>query len=48
MTPSRTHPVPPGSRLPGTLQGLRYARDPLGFLAGLHRRYGDVFATSAH
>jgi cytochrome P450 len=37
---------PPGSRLPAAAQALRYARDPLGFLIGLQRRYGDVFAVS--
>src|SRR5881397_3005213 len=37
---------PPGPRLPGILQGLRYARDPLGFFARLHRRWGDVFSLS--
>jgi cytochrome P450 len=34
---------PPGSRLPGIVQGLRYSRDPIGFFADLHRRYGAVF-----
>ncbi len=34
---------PPGSRMPAVLQGLRYVRDPLGFLIRLQRRYGDVF-----
>lgn len=38
--------VPPGSRAPAPLQALRYTRDPLGFLIGLHRRYGDVFSVS--
>ena len=38
--------VPPGSRLPAALQALRYTRDPLGFLIGFHRRYGDVFSVS--
>jgi cytochrome P450 len=37
---------PPGSRLPGVLQGLSFARDPLGWLARLHRRHGDVFSVS--
>ncbi len=36
----------PGSRLPALAQAVRYARDPLGFLIGLQRRYGDVFAVS--
>ena len=35
--------LPPGSRMPAALQALRYARDPLGFLIGLQRRYGDIF-----
>lgn len=34
---------PPGSRLPGIVQGFRYSRDPLGFFSDLHRRYGSVF-----
>jgi cytochrome P450 len=29
--------------MPATLQALRYARDPLGFLTRLQRRYGDIF-----
>jgi cytochrome P450 len=33
----------PGSRAPGFVQLLRYARSPLGFLADHQRRYGDVF-----
>jgi cytochrome P450 len=37
---------PPGSRLPGLAQAVRYARDPLGFLIGLQRRYGDIFVVS--
>jgi cytochrome P450 len=36
----------PGSRAPAVVQGLRYARDPLGFLGRFQRRYGDVFAVS--
>jgi cytochrome P450 len=35
--------TPPGSRVPGVVQGFRYARDPIGFFSGLHRRYGGVF-----
>ena len=34
---------PPGSRLPGIVQGLRYARNPVGFFVDLNRRYGDLF-----
>jgi len=37
---------PPGTRMPATLQVLAYARDPLGFLIGFQRRYGDVFRIS--
>ena len=37
---------PPGARMPATLQVLAYARDPLGFLIGGQRRYGDVFRIS--
>ncbi|HEX7487498.1 MAG TPA: cytochrome P450 [Anaeromyxobacteraceae bacterium] len=36
-------PLPPGPRAPAFLQGLRYMRDPLGFLSGFRRRYGDIF-----
>jgi len=36
--------MPPGSRAPGIVQLLRYARDPLGFLSDQQRRYGDIFA----
>jgi len=34
---------PPGPRGPAFVQGLRYVRDPHGFLGRLQRRYGDVF-----
>jgi len=37
---------PPASRLPAIAQAVRYARDPLGFLIGFQRRYGDVFVVS--
>jgi cytochrome P450 len=37
---------PPGSKAPSALQALRYARDPLGFLVKLQRRYGDIFSLS--
>ncbi|HUC08471.1 MAG TPA: cytochrome P450 [Solirubrobacterales bacterium] len=37
---------PPGSKAPSVLQALRYARDPLGFLIKLQRRYGDIFSLS--
>lgn len=35
--------LPPGPRSPALVQALLYARDPLGFLAGYQRRYGDIF-----
>jgi cytochrome P450 len=38
--------LPPGSSAPSLLQALRYARDPLGFLIGMQRRYGDLFTLS--
>jgi cytochrome P450 len=34
---------PPGPGAPGIVQAVRYLRDPLGFLAGHQRRYGDIF-----
>jgi cytochrome P450 len=36
----------PGPRAPSLIQALRYARNPLGFLIQLQRRYGDVFTLS--
>jgi cytochrome P450 len=35
---------PPGSRLPGLVQAVRFSRDPVGFLERSRRRYGDVFS----
>jgi cytochrome P450 len=35
--------LPPGPRAPALVQGLRYARDPLGFLTNHQRRHGDIF-----
>jgi cytochrome P450 len=35
---------PPGSRAPSLLQAADYARDPLGFLIKLQRRYGEIFS----
>jgi cytochrome P450 len=35
--------LPPGSRAPAVVQGLRYVRDPLGFLSRFQERYGDIF-----
>jgi cytochrome P450 len=40
---ARSEP-PPGSRAPSLLQAHRYARDPLGFLIPLQRRYGHIFS----
>lgn len=34
---------PPGPGAPAVIQAVRYLRDPLGFLAGYQRRYGDIF-----
>jgi cytochrome P450 family 135 len=42
FSPTRSG-FPPGPRAPGAVQALRYARDPLGFLTRLQRRYGDIF-----
>ncbi|MGN6276500.1 MAG: cytochrome P450 [Solirubrobacterales bacterium] len=36
--------MPPGSKAPRLVQAARYARDPLGFLGGQQRRYGDIFS----
>jgi cytochrome P450 len=38
--------LPRGPRGPAILQGLRYARDPLGFLTGFQRRFGDIFTVA--
>ena len=45
-TPRAATKLPPGPKAPAIVQMLRYARDPLGFLIGLQRRYGDVFTIS--
>jgi len=37
---------PPGPKAPALVQGLRYARDPLGFLTVFQQRYGDIFTIS--
>src|SRR4051812_475729 len=34
----------PGPRAPALVNALRYLRNPLGYMADLHRRYGDIFA----
>jgi cytochrome P450 len=36
--------LPPGSRLPGVVQAVRFSRDPIGFLERCRRRYGKVFS----
>jgi cytochrome P450 len=36
--------LPPGSRKPGLVQALAYGRNPIRFLAGNQRRYGDIFS----
>jgi cytochrome P450 family 135 len=36
--------VPPGSRLPGVLQAVRFSRDPIGFVERYRKRYGNVFS----
>jgi cytochrome P450 len=35
--------LPPGSKAPAALQAVRYARNPLGFLSGEQRRFGDIY-----
>jgi cytochrome P450 family 135 len=40
---SRAKPRPPASRAPAWLQAWRYTRDPLAFIVGGARRWGDVF-----
>jgi len=37
---------PPGPRLPTAVQAFRLWRDPIRFLLGLRRRYGDVFSVN--
>jgi len=45
--PTTSHsPLPPGPKAPALLQGLRYTRDPFGFLGRHQRRYGDIFTIS--
>src|SRR3954470_19466727 len=36
--------LPPGSKAPATVQAVRYARNPLGFLSSEQRRFGDIFS----
>jgi cytochrome P450 len=35
--------TPPGPRTPAPVQGLQMLRDPIGFILGMQRRYGDIF-----
>src|SRR5687767_5583203 len=35
--------LPPGPRLPGVVQAVRFSRDPVGYLQRNRSRYGDVF-----
>jgi cytochrome P450 family 135 len=39
--------MPPGLGLPALLQGLRFARRPMSFALGAHRRFGDVWQLKA-
>jgi cytochrome P450 len=47
-----THPpltqtrLPPGPKTPALVQGIRYILNPLDFLSGYRRRYGDIFTVS--
>jgi cytochrome P450 family 135 len=41
--PAGIQALPPGSRTPPFVQGLRYVRDPLYYLSSLRERYGDIF-----
>ncbi len=38
--------LPPGSRAPALVQGIRYLREPLGFLTRFQARYGDIFTVN--
>jgi cytochrome P450 len=42
--PAAAASFPPGSRLPGLVQGARYARRPIGFFTDLQHRYGNLFS----
>jgi cytochrome P450 len=44
--PPRTA-LPPGPRMPGILQALQFARDPLGSMMAVHRRYGEPFTVGS-
>jgi cytochrome P450 family 135 len=39
--------LPPGPRMPGIMQALLFARDPLGSTMAVHRRYGEPFTVSS-
>jgi cytochrome P450 len=41
--PAARSGLPPGPRTPALVQTLRWARDPVGYLGALRRRYGDAF-----
>jgi cytochrome P450 len=38
--------LPPGPHRPALINGIRYARDPIGFFVRAQRRYGDVFSVA--
>jgi cytochrome P450 len=44
MSPAGRRTKPPGPKGPAALQALRFVRDPIGFVVGLRRRYGDIFS----
>ena len=45
-TPPR-RALPPGPRMPGILQALLFARDPLRNVMAVHRRYGEPFTVGS-
>jgi cytochrome P450 family 135 len=38
--------LPPGSRVPALITGLRFTRDPLGYIRSYHERYGPLVRSS--
>ncbi|MFZ1153939.1 MAG: hypothetical protein WAN93_03435, partial [Solirubrobacteraceae bacterium] len=40
---SRKSALPPGPRMPSTLQAIAWARRPLPFLERCQKHYGDIF-----